>query len=228
MLEDEEGAIRFYQAALSQEGLTVDEELRVARRLGELLGRADRHPERLVVLERLARLDPNVSSRRTVIGEAARLAESLGETDRALALWKSRVDTDEDDLFALDAMIALLENSERWEPLIEMLGHRVSKTRSEIQRRADLTRIAGIYDRSLNAPDRAIAAWLRVQHESGESAETVDALADLYTRTERWNELADVLERASGRETVRVTDRLVRLADAHRAHLDAPTRALAG
>lgn len=228
MLEDEEGAIRFYQAALSQEGLTVDEELRVARRLGELLGRADRHPERLVVLERLARLDPNVSSRRTVIGEAARLAESLGETDRALALWKSRVDTDEDDLFALDAMIALLENSERWEPLIEMLGHRVSKTRSEIQRRADLTRIAGIYDRSLNAPDRAIEAWLRVQHESGESAETVEALADLYTRTERWNELAEVLERASGRETVRVTDRLARLADAHRAHLDAPTRALAG
>jgi lipopolysaccharide biosynthesis regulator YciM len=228
MLEDEEGAIRFYQAALSQEGLPLEEALRVARRLAELLGRADRHQERLEVLERLARIDPNVSSRRTVIGEAARLAESLGATDRALALWKSRVDTDEDDLFALDAMIALLENSQRWEPLIETLGHRVAKTQSEIQRRADLIHIAGIYDRSLDAADRAIEAWLRVQRESGESAETVDALADLYMRTERWNELAEVLERASGRETIRVTDRLVRLADAYRAHLDAPARALAG
>ncbi|HWN68529.1 MAG TPA: hypothetical protein VNM90_12905, partial [Haliangium sp.] len=228
MLEDEEGAIRFYQAALSQEGLPLEEELRVARRLAELLGRADRHQERLVVLERLASIDPNVSSRRTVVGEAARLAESLGETDRALALWKSRIDADADDLFALDAMIALLENSERWEPLIEMLGHRVAKTQSEIQRRADLIHIAGIYDRALGAADRAIDAWLRVQRESGESAETVDALADLYMRTERWNDLADVLERASGRETVRVTDRLVRLADAYRAHLDAPVRALAG
>jgi tetratricopeptide (TPR) repeat protein len=228
MLEDEEGAIRFYQAAFSQEGLPVEEELRVARRLAELLGRADRHPERLAVLERLARIDPNVSSRRTVIGEAARLAESLGETDRALALWKSRIDSDEDDLFALDAMIALLESSRRWEPLIETLGHRVAKTSSDIQRRADLIRIAGIYDRALDAPDRAIEAWLRVQRESGESSETVDALADLYTRTERWKELAEVLERASGRETVRVTDRLVRLADAYRAHLDVPERALYG
>jgi tetratricopeptide (TPR) repeat protein len=228
MLEDEEGAIRFYQAALSQEGLPLEEELRVARRLAELLGRADRHKERLEVLERLARIDPNVSSRRTVVGEAARLAESLGETDRALALWKSRIDTDEDDLFALDAMIALLEHSERWEPLIDMLGHRVAKTQSEIQRRADLIHIAGIYDKSLDAADRSIEAWLRVQSESGESAETVEALADLYTRTERWSDLADVLERASGRETIRVTDRLVRLADAYRAHLDAPVRALAG
>lgn len=228
MLEDEEGAIRFYQAALAQDGLPVEEELRVARRLAELLGRADRAEERLDVLARLTRIDPNPSSRRTVVGEAARLAESLGQTDRALELWKSRVEADEDDLFALDAMIALLESSERWEPLIETLGHRVSKTHSDIQRRADLIRIATIYDRALNAPGQAIDAWLRVQNESGETAETVDALADLYTRTERWEDLASVLERASGRETGRVTDRLVRLADAYRAHLDTPARALAG
>lgn len=228
MLEDEEGAIRFYQAALSQEGLSVDEELRVARRLADLLGRAERHAERLEVLERLSGLDPNPASRRTVIGEAARLAETLEETDRALALWKSRIELDGDDMFALDAMIALLESSERWEPLIEMLGQRVEKTRADIQRRADLIRIAGIYDKSLDAADKAIEAWLRVQTESGESTETVDALADLYTRTERWSDLAGVLERASGRETARVLDRLVKLADANRAHLDAPESALDG
>ncbi|WP_428264675.1 tetratricopeptide repeat protein [Haliangium sp.] len=228
MLEDEQGAIGFYQAAMAQEGLPVEEELRVARRLAELLGRADRTRERLDVLERLSNIDPNPSSQRTVIGEAARLAESLGETDRALALWKLRIDADADDLFALDAMIGLLEGSERWQPLIDMLGIRVAKAGSPTQRRADLIRIASIYDRALDAPDQAIEAWLRVQSETGENAETVDALADLYSRTQRWEDQASLLERASGRETGRVTDRLVSLADTYRAHLGAPDRALSG
>lgn len=228
MLEDEESAIRFYQAALALDGLEPEEEHRVARRLSELLARADRPQDRLDVLDRLARTDPNPSSRRNVIGEAARLAESLGETDRALGLWKSRIDEDPDDLFALDALIGLLEKDGRWQQLIDTLTLRVQKTLSDMQRRADLVRIASIHDKELDAPEQAIEAWLRVQNECGENAETVDALADLYGRTERWSELVTLLERASGAETGRVVERLVRLADAYRMHLDAPARALAG
>ena len=228
MLEDEGSAIRFYQAAMALQGLEPEEENRVARRLSELLARADRPKERLDVLERLAQTDPNPSSRRNVIAEAARLAESLGETERALELWKSRTDADEDDLFALDAMIGLLGKDGRWQQLIEILGLRVRKTLSEVQRRADLVRIATIHDKELDAPAQAIEAWLRVQNECGENTETVDALADLYGRTEHWSELVELLERASGTETDRVVQRLVRLADAYRQHLEQPERALAG
>ncbi|MEM9491605.1 MAG: hypothetical protein AAGC55_20840, partial [Myxococcota bacterium] len=228
MLEDESGAIELYQAALAQEGLPPDEEPRVARRLAELLARADRSAERLGVLERLATIETSPSSRRTVIGEAARLAESLGETDRALALWQTRIDDNADDLFALDAMVALLESNQRWQPLIASLGLRVSKAKSDSQKRADLVRIAVIYDKELSDAGQAIDAWVRVQNECGENAETVDALADLLTRAERWSDLAELLERASGDEIVRVTRRLSRLADAYRAHLGAPDRALAG
>lgn len=228
MLEDEESAIRFYQAAMELQGLEPEEEHRVARRLSELLARADRPKERLGVLERLAQTDPNPASRRNVIAEAARLAERLGETERALELWKSRTDADEDDLFALDAMIGLLDKDGRWQRLIDTLGLRVAKTLSDIQRRADLVRIATIHDQELGAPEQAVEAWLRVQNECGENTETVDALADLYGRTGRWNELVELLERASGAETDRVVLRLVRLADAYRQHLDQPERALAG
>lgn len=228
MLEDEAGAIELFQAAMAQEGLPGHEETRVARRLAALLERADRQAERLAVLERLARVEQSSAARKTVIGEAARLAESLGETDRAIALWQSRLDQDENDLFALDAMIALLESSERWEPLIDKLGIHVSKAMSASQRRADLVQIALILDTKLNAPELAIDAWLRVSNECGENAETVDALADLLTRTEKWADLAQLLERASGREIARVTERLVRLSDAYRSHLDAPDGALVG
>lgn len=228
MLDDEAGAIELYKAALAQEGLPAEEEPRVARRLAELLARADRQAERLDVLERLASIETTPSNRRTVIGEAARLAESLGATDRALKLWQGRIDSDGDDLFALDAMIALLESEKRWQPLIESLGLRVSKATSDSQRRADLVRIATIFDRELGALPEAIDAWLRVQSECGESAETVDALADLLTRTERWSDVAELLERASGKEIARVSERLVRLSDAYRQHLGAPERALSG
>ena len=228
MLEDEDGAIRYYQEALALEGLAPEEEHRVSRRLSELLARAERDGERLEVLERLARTDPNPASRRNVIGEAARLAENLQEVERALTLWKSRIDADEDDLFALDAMIALLEHDRRWESLIEMLMLRIGKTRSEIQRRADRVRIAAIYDRELQTPEKAIEAWLEVARESGETAETADALADLYTRTGQWDALTEVLERASSSERSRVTDWLVRLADAYREHLGVPERATSG
>lgn len=228
MLEDESGAIELYQAALAQDGLPEDEEPRVARRLAELLARADRQQERLAVLERLATIETSPSNRRTVIGEAARLAEGLGETDRALALWQSRIDADADDLFALDAMIALLESNQRWEPLIGKLDLRVSKATSESQRRADLVRVAVIYDKELEDPTRSIDAWIRVQTQCGENAETVDALTDLFSRTERWSDLAELLERASGDEIKRVTHRLARLSDAYRAHLGAPDRALNG
>ncbi|MCG8419297.1 MAG: hypothetical protein MJE77_15295 [Proteobacteria bacterium] len=228
MLEDESGAIELYQAALSQDGLPPDEEQRVARRLAELLARADRLDERLGVLERLAAIENSPATRRTVLGEAARLAEGLGETDRALALWQTRIDDDADDVFALDATIALLESNQRWEPLIESLDLRVAKATSESQRRADLVRIAIILDRELNAREKSIDAWVRVQNECGENAETVDALAGLLSRTERWSDLVELLERASDDEIKRVTRRLSRLSDAYRSHLDAPDRALNG
>lgn len=228
MLEDEAGAIELFQAAMAQPGLAREEETRVARRLAALLARAERHAERLAVLERLAQVESSATARKTVIGEAARLAESQGEIDRALALWQGRIDEDPEDRFALDAMIALLENSQRWEPLITNLGVRVSTAMGAGQKRADLIRIAEILDKELNAAEQAIAAWLRVAEECGENSETVDALADLLTRTGQWPELAALLERASGREIARVTERLVRLSDAYGQHLGAPDRALVG
>ena len=41
-----------------------------------------------------------------ILSEAAKLAESLGDTDRALSLWERRIDSDPNDLSGLDARIA--------------------------------------------------------------------------------------------------------------------------
>lgn len=227
LLEDPDGAIALYRKALGLEGAGAKEQLHVGRRLSELYARVELPRERFEILERLAQLEPAPSARRAVIGEGARLAETLGETDRALALWRLRIGHDGDDLAALDAVIGLLEQAQRWPELVAALDTRVGKNVSAAQRRADLTRIAVVQRDHIGDGPAAIAAWQRVAATFGDDPETVGALADLFEAAGRWRELADLLERAADTDVTRTTARLNRLGGALAEHLDQPDRALA-
>src|SRR5690606_27061684 len=68
--------------------------------------------------------------------------------------------------------------------------------------------------------------WQRVVADHKDDEEGISALADLLAETERWPEMASLLESASGRATKRTVARLVRLGDALRAHLREEARAL--
>ncbi|MGE3765778.1 MAG: hypothetical protein AB7L94_26190 [Kofleriaceae bacterium] len=96
-----------------------------------------------------------------------------------------------------------------------------------MQRRADLVSVALVHHAQRNDLDAAIGAWQRVVAEHKDDEEGITALANLLSQTNRWAEMADLLESSSGRATTRTVGRLVRLGDALRSHLDAPVRALA-
>ncbi len=227
LLDDAGGAIELYQRALELPGAGDKEQLNVCRRLSELYSRVDRPRERFSILERLAALEPSDNARRGVIGEAARLAETLGETDKALSLWRQRIDRDPDDLGALDSSILLLEGASRWGELVGALDQRAGKNVSAAQKRADLTRIAVVQRDQIKDAEKAIAAWQRVQQAFGDDPETVGALTDLLAEVGRWRELTDLLERTSDRDVKRTTHRLNRLGEALATHLGEPVRALA-
>ena len=227
LLDDAAGAIELYQQALGLEGAGAKEQLHVSRRLSELYSRVDRPRERFETLEKLAQLEPAPATKKAVIGDAARLAETLGETDRALALWRQRIANDGDDLAALDAVIALLEHAQRWPELIAALDVRAGKQVSAAQRRADLTRIAVVQRDHVGDVPAAIAAWQRVAATFGDDPENVGALTELFASVGRWSELADLLERTSSGDVERTTARLNRLGQALAEHLDQPARALA-
>ncbi|HUQ04792.1 MAG TPA: tetratricopeptide repeat protein [Kofleriaceae bacterium] len=227
LLDDPPGAIALYQRALELPGASEKEQLPVCRRLSELYLRVDRPRERFAILERLAGLEPNDTTRRAVIGEAARLAEQLGETDKALSLWRQRIERDPDDLAAIDSSILLLEASQRWPELVAALNMRAQKNVSTAQKRTDLTRIAVVYRDHIKDTEKAIGAWQRVQQAFGDDAETVGALTELLSEVSRWTELADLLERTSGKDVERTTRRLNKLGEALGTHLGEPGRALA-
>jgi tetratricopeptide (TPR) repeat protein len=225
-LSDTEGAIKLLVEASATSGASEHEQLSVARRLAALYAKTNQPRERLGMLERQAQLEASEIARSSILSEAAKLAETLGDTERALALWERRIDSDPSDLSGLDARIGILDNQERWDELVAALESRAAKVTAPNQKRADLVRIALVHHHQRRDLGAAIAAWQRVVAGNKDDEEGVSALADLLADTDRWKEMADLLESASSRAIQRTIARLVRLGEALRAHLDQPVRAL--
>ncbi len=225
-LKDVESAIKLLVEASSISGAAETEQLGIARRLAALYADTNQPRERLGVLERQAHLEANEAARSAILSEAAKLAESLGDTERALSLWERRIDSDPSDLSGLDARIGILETQQRWDELVAALESRAEKASSPLQKRADLVRVALIHHQKRTDLPAAIGAWQRVVTDHQDDEEGISALADLLAETGRWAEMADLLESSSGRATTRTVARLIRLGGALRDHLDAPARAL--
>ncbi|HVZ36086.1 MAG TPA: hypothetical protein VG963_26845, partial [Polyangiaceae bacterium] len=200
----------------------------VARRLRQLLADAGDRPRLLGVLTRLAALEPNSRGQRQVLGEAAQLADELGDIDRSLELWQRCLEVSEGDLSALDARIVILERDERWEPLIDDLRRRAQATESAGPRRNDLVRVARIYETKLFRLESAIEVWRDVEEQFGSNPQTVDALVDLCTAAGRVSDVISLLLAAVETEpdARRRTDQLARLGDVYREHEKAPGRAI--
>ena len=224
-LDDVEGAIDLLVEASEIGGAAEHEQLAIARRLAALFEQTNRPRERLGALDRQASLEPNDAARAAILGEAAKLAESLGDTDRALSLWERRIESSPDDLAGLDARIGLLQGQGRWDDLVVALESRASKAAAPHQQRADLVRVALVHHDKRRDLSAAIDAWQRIVASHSDDEQGISALADLLAETGRWAEMADLLETSSGRATVRTVERLVRLGDALRDHLKQPVRA---
>jgi tetratricopeptide (TPR) repeat protein len=211
---------------LAERSVPAATALRVARVLDGLLEETGRTAERLVVLERLGALE-DAPARTQALGDAARLAESLGEPERALASWRARLGHDGDDSEALEHAIRLLESLTRWAELVGVLRQRADGPVAPHQRRADLVRVAVLEAQQLDDAASAITTWGAIQREFGENSETVEALAELLSRVTRWKDLAELLGRAAGRETAAVADLSTRLGDVFRGQLGQTSRAVA-
>ena len=225
-LHDVAAAIELYTRVLAERSVPAATALRVARVLDGLLEETGRTAERLVVLERLGALE-DAPARTQALGDAARLAESLGEPERALASWRARLGHDGDDSEALEHAIRLLESLTRWAELVGVLRQRADGPVAPHQRRADLVRVAVLEAQQLDDAASAITTWGAIQREFGENSETVEALAELLSRVTRWKDLAELLGRAAGRETAAVADLSTRLGDVFRGQLGQTSRAVA-
>jgi Tfp pilus assembly protein PilF len=190
-LNQPERAIELYSEVLNSAGDDRDNACLAAHRLDRLLAQANLPIQRCDVLERLADLERDPAVRRQALGEAAIVAlDELNDPERAVKCWRKRLGDDSDDNAARDGLVLALERTSRHEELIDALAERAERAATEAAARADRVRIAGIWRQQVGSAENAIAAWRNVRSIHGRDQESYDALVDLYTSTERWNELA--------------------------------------
>jgi tetratricopeptide (TPR) repeat protein len=214
-----EEAIELYQQVIDEEEASETVVLKVARRLNDLLSAAGRVEERLAVLERLAKIEPEAADRRAIVGQVARAADELGDVSRALSSWQRRLADDAADLEALDAMVDILTREERFADLVSVLDKRALAATVPFRRRADLVRKARVERERLSDVSGAIATWTLVAEEFGEDPETVDALAELLSTAERWDDVSELLGRAADREADHVASIYARIGDVQREQM---------
>jgi tetratricopeptide (TPR) repeat protein len=223
---DTDRAIGLYDRVLALAEADPSLALAAAHRLEELLAGSGRANERLAVLERLATLERASSVRRAVLGDAGRLADELGDPDRALLAWQARLTADAHDLEALDATVDLLEKHQRWAPLVEALRRRAKTVQLAQQCRADLVRVAEVQERQLASVSDAIDTWLHIRERFGDDDDVVAALDGLMTRAGRFPELAAIIEQSAQRSRLGSAALLARLGDVHRHELSQPHEAV--
>jgi len=225
---DSAGATGLYARIFRSVGVDDATMLEVCRRLDALLEGDAHRADRLEVLERRAVLETSAPSKRKLRGEAAALADALGDADRALRSWELVLADDPADREAHEASIAVLEREQRWEALIVALVRSSDAPAAGDAARDHRVRAAHIHADRLGAPDAAVAAWREIEEYFGQSEETIDALAVLLGAAARWEELAAVLEH--GLELTldggRRQGLLQQLGDLYRTRSGEPERAL--
>lgn len=230
---DRSAAIDLYARTLADEGAGVEAQLQAARELVRLLVDEHQKAQRLDVLERLATLQPTEPGTVDILGEAAELARELGDADRSLRLWRTRLDGNPGDLVALSARIDLLAVVERWEELIADLelraGARAASDPDDVRAaREDLIRVAALEVDKRRDLGRAIEVWEEIEQRFGRDAESVDALVELLALAERYEAVVQLLGEALSAEPdpARRIRQHARLGDVLRLHRGEPLRAI--
>ncbi len=220
---DAAGGIALLSSILSGEGIPEPAVLAAARKLEPLLEATGRLEERLDVAERIAEVERDEAARREAIGRAARLATQLGQHGRGITLWERRAAADEGDLEALDGLVDLLDRVGQSERLAEVLALRARVATSPESRRIDRVRVAKLLGDVIQRPVDAIESWRAIERDFGEADDAALALSALLRQTQRWPELAAMLQRRVDRtqETAARAELLRQLGDVHREQLGA-------
>ncbi len=229
LLAEPAAAIELYFELLELAGSDRELALGAARSLDPLLAEAGRPGEHCDVLERRAALEDDPGARRAARGAAARIAAAvLRALDRAARHYRLRLADDPADLEALDGLVEVLERAGHYSELIEALGARARTRTDPVAARADLVRIARLYEETLHARLPAIQAWREVRARTGRDEESFVALVPLLEAESRWSELAELVEveAAEAEDPARQRDRYRQLGEIHRTRTHRPRAAV--
>ncbi|MCH2108603.1 MAG: tetratricopeptide repeat protein [Polyangiaceae bacterium] len=210
--------------------------LRAAKELEQALSTANRYQELVQVLREQIPLEQDYDRKAALWARIAQLsAEFLQDPEGAIGAWEARWQDNPDDALALEQLSTLYAQVGRYEDLAQVLEQRRDAAVQDTERYALSRQLAEVQETKLDQHQRAIESYQVLLDEMGPTSDVLTALSRLYLAAQRWEDLADVLERQSDHtedEELRLTalaelgrTRAQRLSDVPGA-LDAWRRAL--
>jgi tetratricopeptide (TPR) repeat protein len=124
----------------------------------------------------------------------------LEDPPRAVDVYREVLDTDPMDVNAIAQLEALYEQLERWEDLKDLFLQRLDTAASDEDRVAILTRLAELAEQRFEELDEAAEYLNEVILTAPFDENAVAGLERLYTKTERWQDLVELLENRADRE----------------------------
>src|SRR5690606_39183851 len=122
--------------------------------------------------------------------------ENLGQHGDAFATYARAVAADNQNEESLGSLERLAMTIERWPAVAKLYDEQLETLGDEPERLVELgLRVAQVYEVQLEDVDSAIARYRRVLEAEAENQSAVRSLDRLFSQTERWSDLAEVLVR---------------------------------
>ncbi len=219
-LDDQPGAEQTYRSVVALKDDEPHEALVAARAIETMLIGTERHEELGQNLSVQIDLEEDLERKADLIARLAQLqADVLGRTSDAVKTWEMRIADQPDDPEALRSLTELYEKESRFEDVARVLTQRRDAA-IEGKERINLARsLADVQERHLGELAAAIESYQSILDEAGPAHDILSALERLYLKTERWDDLGDVLSRLA--ESVQdEVERLRALADLGRLRVE--------
>lgn len=124
------------------------------------------------------------------------LDEELKQHEDALAYYDAILSEDAKNAKAVAALEKIFAQMGRYEELLDIYARRLEMAEDDEERKEILYNQALLWEEEVGDCDKAIEVLLQIIEMAGDETRVLNALDRLYTKEERWGELADVLERA--------------------------------
>ncbi len=166
-----------------------------ARALARLQAEGGRHEALAQSLEIEVKLEESEDARKGLYERLGDLYETvLGSRAKAITAWRARLADDPGDEKALIALERLLESTEQHRDLVDVLRRREEIATDTAERRRAMVKAAETLAGPLDDVAQATQAYRAVVDAFGADRAAHAALAKLYERAERYQDLAEIVE----------------------------------
>ncbi len=185
--------LAFEWAAKAYNELPHDTEVRAA--LEEMAESAGRYDELLDIYKK--RIDEfegqeQIDLKRHIAEIAL---DRLARVDDAVEGYRDILKSNPGDAQALQALDQIFRSTARWEDLVDVFKQRIELAADEQEKRDLMIEMARLFEDGMDDPENAKTHYFAALELSPDDEEVLQALERIARLTEKWDDLADILQR---------------------------------